>query len=368
MSDRIAVVEDGVSEAPRPDRPRSVLIIAGVAFAVGLGLGVLATAPDDNSSPTTTVLDEENPVLAPPEAAGGDGAEAVGISEVVQDFPDALVAISRTSGSTVDYLLWPVAGGLSVRSMTGGGDVVLDATSQFIALSSSLPGDEAGVLSMGRYNSIRPVAPQVTSYVFHDSTNGWLAYTVDDGQSSQVFTVKADFDPRQVVGFEGSGATVIGWGDWGWAVQRSPDEFVLLSPQGEFKDSESGRGLATHPSGWVFALDGVDAKLVSAGGGVHGMGDVGDFGAVQAAVFSPDRSMVALDGERAFGILDLESGETTVLSEFTTDGVAWSSDSRFVITGSGSGAVVYDLETGRVEPILRQHPMLAVGVVPLTSP
>lgn len=367
MNDRAGVIEDGVSGAPTSEPTRSSWFIVSIAFVVGLGLGALATAPTPDSPPITVPEASGAPLLSTPLDEQPDLPDERGISEVIDGFPDALVALARTSGSTVDYLLWPVSGDLSVRAMSGGTDILLDATAQFVALSTGLPGEETALLSMGRYNGIRPVAPNVTSYAFHDTSNGWLAYTLADGDFSRVMTVKSDFDPMEIVSLEEPGVTVIGWGDWGWALQTPSGEIMLLNPQGEFRDSEVGFGLATHPSGWVFAIEWDEAKLVSGGGGVRRLGPLEGLGAIQNASFSPDASMIALDGTAGLGVLDVGDGSVVRLTEFSTGPTSWSSDSRFVIAVSGSGLLVHDLANGDVHPILRQYTMLTAGVVPLRN-
>lgn len=337
-----------------------------MAFVVGLGLGVMVTSPGAEPAPTTIPESAGDPLLEASDDPGTELPDERGISEVVEGFPDALVAVARTTGSTVDYLLWPVAGDLSVRPMSGGTDVILDQTSQFVALASRLPGDSFSFLSMGRPNSIRPVAPDVDSYAFHDTTSGWLAFTTGDGVSSRVITVKSDFDPIEAVSLDEAGVTIIGWGDWGWALQRPAREILLLNPQGEFKDTEVGVGLATHESGWVFAIDGSTPKLVSAGGGVRLLEPIEGLGTIQNATFSPDGTRLAIDGERGVGVLDIGDGQFERLSEFSAGTIAWSSDGRFVLSSSGSGVLIYDLETNELHPVLRQYTVLAAGVIPLS--
>ena len=87
------------------------------------------------------------------------------------------------------------------------------------------------------------------SYAWHDSEGARLAYTQLEGETSRLLTVKADLNPVPVVDLPNASAVVVGWGDWGWAIQQGPDEIVLLTPDGAFKDSEVGVAIATHESG-----------------------------------------------------------------------------------------------------------------------
>lgn len=332
---------------------------------LGLGLGVLVVGPAPEPAPPATGDDAPGGLPDSPLDGTLVAAEEDGISHVVPGFPDALVAVARTTGSTLDYVLWPVAGSSSVRSMTGGGDVRLDVTSQFVAVSSALPDGGGSLLSMGRPNSVKPVAGRVGSYAWHDSATGWLSYTVGAGDASRLMTVKADFAPKEVVSLDEAGMTVVGWGDWGWAMQRSTPEIVLFNSNGEFKDTETGTVMATHPTGWMFAMEGNDPKLVSAGGGVRRLAPIEGIGSVERVEFSPDGLKLAVLGSRAVGILDLETDELTRLGDFAVAWAAWSSDSRFVVTSAGSGVVVYDLDNGDSYPILREYAVVAAGVVPL---
>lgn len=339
-----------------------------VGFIVGLGLGVLVVQPDPEpesdggvvTPPSVTEPATSTTLEADPEAAG--------VSVVIPGFPDALVAIARTSGSFLNHVLWPYAGDVIVRSMTGGEDVLFDVSSQFIAMSEDVPGLDGGVLSLGRFHSMRPVASGAVSYAWHDSTLGSLAYTANESGNTVLYTVRADLQSIEIVSIPTPNAKVVGWGDWGWAIQGDTDEMVLLTPEGEFKDSETGVGLDTHASGWVLAGAGTEAKLVSAGGGVRRLTlDMG-IGTLEDAQFSPDGEKVAVTGTSGIAVFDLGSDQIVVLADFPAPSLAWSSDSRFVLAPTASGVVVFDLEEpARPHLVLREHSILAVGTSALSS-
>lgn len=364
MAQDIQVIEDGVDSAPQRESSRPSWILGVVGFALGLGLGVVvvnptAEEPEEASPPTTAAVATETTAVAEEAAAGVAGA--------VEGFPDAIVAIARTTSTALDHVLWPLEGEVRVRSMTGGGDVVLSTGSHFIAMSDGVPGLDGTLLSMGRFNSIQPVASGVIGYAWHDSEGSLLGYTRIAGDATGLFSVKADLRSREVTTLQVPGAVVAGFGDWGWAVQRAPEEIVLLTAEGDFKDSEPGRAFATHESGWVFAIEGEQAKLVSAGGGVRRVSPSLGVGGVVDATFSPDGARVAVAGSRGLAVLDVESNEVTPVTGFATTTAAWSSDSRFVLAPSPSGVVIFDLETDSSYPVLREHSVMAVGVVPLRS-
>jgi hypothetical protein len=367
MSERAHVIEDGVESAPGSPATRPSWLLGAVGFALGLGLGVLVVSPgpgtaEDTPVPTT-VAATESPVttLDVP-------ADELGVAEAVPGFPDAIVAIARTSSSSLDHVLWPLEGDPRIRSMAGGDDVVLDAGSVFIAMSDGVPGIDGALLSLGRFNSIQPVAAGVVSYAWHDSEGARLAYTQLGGEATRLFTVSADLKPTPVVELPTATAEVIGWGDWGWAIQQTPDEIVLLTPDGDFKDSETGLAIATHESGWVFAVEGDEAKLVSAGGGVRRIQSPFSVGTVRGATFSPDGSKIAVIGATGVALLVIETQEVTQLMGFTTPSVSWSSDSRFVLAAAPLGLAVIDLEAiDAGYSVLDSYAAVAVGVVPLRS-
>lgn len=368
MSDRVNVVEDGLTTTRpgRPTRPsRPSWIQGAVGFALGLGLGVLVVSPggdlpEDAPVPTTVAVAEPTVTSTLPIE------REPGLAEVVDGFPDALVAIARTTSTSLDHVLWPHRGEVRVRSMTGGEHIVLDVGSQFIAFSDRVPGLSGSLLSMGRFNSIQPVASHVTSYTWHDSEPARLAYTQDAGQGALLFTVKADLNPVLVGEIE-DGSEVAAWGDWGWAIQQS-GTILLLSPDGAFKDTEVGTAYASHGTGWVFAMEGDEAKLVSAGGGVRRIQAPLGVGAIRRAAFSPDGTRVAVVGATGVVVVDVETQEIGQLTEFTSTSVAWSTDSRFVAIAAPSGLLVVDLEEPVVGyRVLTDHSALAVGVLRLRS-
>ncbi|MGD2042605.1 MAG: hypothetical protein PVJ28_03080 [Acidimicrobiia bacterium] len=368
MRESVQVVEDGVTADPSSTSSRPSWLMGLVGFVVGLGLGVMVVQPDPEPETGDAVV--TTPSVAEPTTSTTleVAPEALGVSGAIPGFPDALVVVARTSGSFLNHVLWPYAGDVIVRSMTGGGDVMLDVSSQFIAMSEDVPDLDGGVLSLGRFHSMRPVASGALSYAWHDSTLGSLSYTASASGSTVLYTVRADLQSIEVAMIPAPGATVVGWGDWGWAIQRDADEMVLLTPEGEFKDSESGLALDTHASGWVLARSGTGAKLVSAGGGVRLLsGDLG-VGTLSEAQFSPDGAKVAVTGTSGIAVVDLGSDEAVVLADFPTASLAWSSDSRFVLAPTASGVVVFDLEDPtRPYLVLREHSVLAVGTSPLSS-
>lgn len=364
MTPESLVVEDGVEERGPPEGTRSSWLLVAVAFALGLALGTLASPPEarevaDDATSDPTTLD------APLEPFA-DESES-GISDLVADFPDALVAVGDGIGSGHDYLLWPVGGPLVTRSMTGGDEVLLDATGQFIAMIDRVPGLDGAVLSIGRFNGIRAVSSGVTSHVWHDGKSGDLAFTTETEGEWLLQRVSGNFKPATVVGGPADGRTVAAWGQWGFAVQTPDREVMLLNPGGEMKAIEPGVVLASHHSGWLLVEDG-GLKLVSAGGGVSRLDLVDVPERIFAAAFAPDGNRVAVAGRVGVVVYDLDDeDEIANLSGYPGGWLAWSSDSRFIIAPARSGVVIHDLETGNSLQTLVGHNVIVAQVLPLST-
>lgn len=357
------VVEDGVEERPPRAGPRSSWLLVAAAFILGLALGTLASSP---AEPSASAEVETAPTVDGPASPIVDEYEA-GVSGVVPEFPDALIAIGNGVGSGHDHLLWPVTGPLVSRSMTGGQDVALDATGQFVAMSQEVPGVEGLVLTLGRFNGVRAVSPAVTEYVWHDSKSGQLAFTTETGGEWSLQRVSATFFPSTVVTGPAYGGVVAAFGDWGFAIQMPDRQVRLLNPMGELKSIESGVALASHSSGWILVQD-EGLKLVSAGGGVRRLDLIDVPTTIFAATFSPDGDRVAVAGRFEVRVYDLAAeGEGVGLEGYPAGWLAWSSDSRFVAAPAQSGILVHDLETGEVHHTLIGHNVIAARALPLSS-
>jgi hypothetical protein len=357
------VVEDGSGEVDARPRERSGWVLAAVAFGLGLALGTLIAAPGDVAPVDTTDGVGKASADVTETTEGTDG----GISGEVAEFPDALVAVGDTVGSGHEYLLWPVAGELVTRSMTGGVGVELDSTGRFIAVSEELPDTTGSLLSTGRYNAIRPVASGVTSYDWHDSNAGQLAYTIENDEKWELYRVTGGFGASLVRSADPNSGSVAEWGDWGYAIQLPDNRIQLLTPNGEPKDVESGVALASHESGWVLVEDG-RLKLVSAGGGVRTVeaGEIPD--RIQGAAISPDRSRAAVVTRTGIHVIDLDEAEENILAPGANMGwVTWSSDSRFVVAPASTGVAIYDVINEESYNVFFGQQILAAQTLPLTS-
>lgn len=364
--DSIMVVEDGVDERSPQSRGRSLWLLVAVSFGLGVVVGVLATAPlEPTASPEPTATVPTGDTTPSPDPASGDTG---GIASVIPTFPDAIVAVGDGVGGGLQHLLWPPDEALVVRGMTEGGDVRFDATGQFIAMTESIPDLPGVLLSMGRFSAIRPVRSEVTSFAWHDSRSGEMAYTTEQEGGWQLHRAARTLAPSLVLEDRFRGGSIAAWGDWGYAIQAGEDEVALVNADGAFKDLEPGRALTSHESGWVFIADD-DFKLVSSGGGVRRLMPLeDDRDAIVAAEFSPDATKVAIAGRSGVAVLNIADSELRDLSpDFPAQWVAWSSDSRYVIAPARSGMFIHDLESGRARHVLAGRSVIVATVFPAAA-
>jgi hypothetical protein len=353
MTAILDLVEDGqdVATAPRPPRFRWLPIV--LSFVAGLGLGVITLGSDqqaaqrNGSEPTTVEQDLE-------QAASGQG-----ITDVIPGFSGSLVAIATTENSAFDRILWPTGALPIVRPMARGDNVTLDARAQFIAMTTVVPGLDGAVLSMGRFNLIRAISSGVTSFAWHDHDPGLLSYTTEDRLGTHISTINSRGLKSQIPWVGPPGVHIVSWGEWGWAIQMSDEQLVLIAPDGVFKDSEPGRAFASLPAGWIFVIEDSSAKFVSAGGGVKRVSVAVDFGIVADASFSPVGNKVAVAGSKGIVMLDRTTEELTLISDTSTQWVSWSPDSRFILSSAPTGINVYDTKTGSTKRVLTSYAILA---------
>jgi hypothetical protein len=364
MTSDSVIVEDGIDEQTRGETRSSWMLVVA-AFVLGLVLGILASASPSSVGEASSAGTGDPETIEAPFEPMPDESDA-GISDLVPDFSDALVAVSAGIGSGHDYLLWPLRGPVVERSLTGGASVVLDATGQFVALSDQVPDLEGSVLSLGRFNGIRAVSSGVTSYAWHDSKSGFLAFTTEIEGEWRLHRISGSFEPSTVATGSAEGPRVAAWGEWGFALQAGDDSVTLLNAAGQQKSTVPGEVLTSHESGWLLVEE-QGLKLVSAGGGVRRLhlGEIAD--PIFAAEFSPDGGLVAVAGRLGIEVYDLASEVGVAsISGYPAGWLAWSSDSRFVVAPARSGIVIHDLETGDATRALIGHNVVVAQVLPLS--
>ncbi len=369
MTEQVRVVDGDAPERAAHLPPGSNWLLFALGFAVGLGVAVVFLTSTGVNPPTGTTADVVGVPITPPEETDPD---IRGIGEVVEGFPDALVAMLKTEGRSLTHFLWPIGGPPVERPLPAGGVGIarFDSSGRWLAATMFVQEEEGSVLSVGIASRLAPLVSGVTGFAWHDSETGELAYTrVSEGEGS-LWVVHANRRPVHVVGGLDPLARVSAWGEWGFVV-RDPtaNQMILYNIGGEHRAVLDGAAYGSHPSGWIAASDG-DLMLVSAGGGVSRLGtDIDAVGGVMNAEFSPDRSLIAVRGDQ--GLLVVDAGDGSVLRSVKVPGknpdLAWSSDSRFVAILQTRGVVVVDAFTAEMTTVLESRSVEAVGVIPLTG-
>jgi hypothetical protein len=365
MSGDVRVIDDGVEQDQAARGPAPWLWIA-IGFAVGLAAGVVFVAPAVTPSEAVATPTEDADVPAAP----GQPTEGVGISRVVTDFPDAMVAIAETETGSLQYILWPYATDVVVRSLPVGssGAVEVDDSGRWVAVTTALPGDDGALLSMGLTTGIAPLESEVASFSWSDTDDGVLGYTRTDAAGWGLWSARAVGEPHLVGTTDDvTGGELVAWGDWGWALARADAGFDLLTPEGVLRTTVSGIALDSHQSGWLLVVDD-GVMMVSAGGGVRAIDDFPKLLGPWGGAISPDGSKVAVLGSNGLGWGPIDGSEAPAIVQVGSRApqVSWSSDSRFVMIPGNRGVHVYDTESRALRTVLPEHLVIWVGVIPLT--
>jgi len=356
------VVEDARESHDRvpPARARWTWLLVGLVIGAGAAfmmIGVEPPVPSPASSDTDPGL----------------GPRVGGIGDVVEGFPDGLMAVSRSDGQSLELMTWPLQGEPYERTIPVGvsrppGTVDFDDSGRRIATSLPLPETELSVLYAGIPENAEIVATGVTGYAWHDSVPYLLAYTTFADDELFLWVIRpGSREPElaaRAVGIEGS---ISAWGDWGYVVQdRIGKGAILFTPTGEIKHSHPGRVLGSYRTGWL-AVDNKGIELLSSGGGVRGLGRGGIDDEVLTGRFSEDGEKLALltsDGVLVFSLDDegelLESGERPGLPR-----LVWSSDGRFVLYPGERGIWAVDTVDGDSEVVLTDRVFTGLAVTPI---
>ena len=321
--------------------------MVGLVLGAGLAVLILRPGPPEEAVTSTT--------------AGADaGVEQGGIGDVIEGFPDGLVAVTRSDGQSLELLVWPLRGEPIERTIPVGvsrppDPVEFDISGRRLATLLPVPDQAVGVLYAGVPQDAAIIATDVTGYAWHDTDASQLAYTTFVDDELQLWALhQGNGEPGLVTRAVGIDGHVEAWGDWGFAIQDDArDSIVLFTDTGEIKDTNVGRILDSDGTGWL-AIDNQGVSLLSSGGGVRGLELEGLEGQVLAGRFSDYGQRLALLSSEEVQVVDVEDSATPV----TYDGhpgvpqLAWSSDGRFVAYPGSRGIWVLDTAIGSTEEIL----------------
>jgi hypothetical protein len=361
MTGDVSIVEDGVDRSRRGPTPPWAWLILGAA--AGCGIGVLTFGP--NQAPLS---EETGPAPELTIEAPTDDDQAGGIGEVVDGFPDTLVAVVESEVAEFEHLMWPVQGEQIVRMLTNfsTGTATFDEYGRHMAVGAPAGVSEQWTLRVGRPTRFRDVASDVSGFAWHDGLPSVLSYTKEVDGRWQLWTFGMAKEPELVSG-DGPTGQIAAWGDWGWVMQDGVS-LTFLSPSGEVMTRRNGRVLDSAPDGTIL-IDDAGLQLVSADG--RGFGtelDVDHYGSIRAAELSPDGTHIALLDQAKLVVAPLDGGEI-VESPVAGGGphLTWTSDSRFVVSAWFSGVLVIDMdEPGRPHTNLISGRALTLATVPLS--
>lgn len=361
------VVEDKGDEPREIDRAQPWgWLTAGLL--VGAGLSVLFLRVDASPpAPTTSTVAEV-------EVRSNEQED--GIGDVVDGFPDGLVAATRTDGQSLELLIWPLRGEPYARAIPVGasqpaGPVAFDVSGRYLATVIPVPDGGLGVLYSGIPQNAAIVATDVSGYAWHDTESSQLGYTTMVEGELLLWVLHHDqVEPELVTRAVGIEGRLAAWGDWGFAVQdEGRDRVVLFTENGEIKDTHPGRVLDSHGSGWL-AIENDGVSLLSAGGGVSGLDREGLEDEVLAGRFSDDRMQLALLTLEHVQVLSLED-DSELIESGGRPGVpqlSWSSDGRFVLYPAVvRGIWVIDTQNGDVAEVMDDRTFTGIGIAQLTG-
>ena len=344
-----------------------------IGLAVGIGLAVvfsLANAGGVEESQTPVSF----PELDQPEDEDLQGATTQpenpdGVGEVVEGFPDTLVAVTQLTGGNLELLTWPVSGPPRTESLPGfaTSQVEFDQSGRMVGMGIPVADSTGVLLSFGTPPRIQPQAADVTGFAWHETEPGALAYTQVIDDQWRLSVVDRFRETTLVTSEIGRDGVVVAWGSWGFAIQDGM-QATVLNQSGEIARTFEGRLLDVDADGRIVLFDG-DLVMVEPGGERRQLdGDIDLIGGLEMALISPDGTKLAVVGGAGHMIIPLD-GEGDVTHAPVTSGfpqMAWSSDSRFVVSPWIRGVLIIDTQRS-AQPVaeLTTHTLVAVAAVPL---
>jgi hypothetical protein len=380
MAGDLKVFEDGVQPGspPRGKPPSRNMLAFGLLVGIGLVVVVFSSTLDvGDTGPITTIsTDVAPPTLRP-----------VGVAGLIPGFPDALVAVAAVmdsaseEGLALQHVLWPSNRDEVVRDMAvawrgpGAGSeprtylpVAFDASGTYLAVANQTEETGGFELLVARHALLVPVTDHVTSFAWHDSQTGSVAFTTAIDGEWQLHKVEGPPIPQVVMSGLVDDGVVAAWGDWGWAIQSfsGAPRVWLLDPEGTLVSTHRGVAYGSHPLGMVIIVDDDELSVISLGVGMVGdIQRVRSIVPVAAATFSPDGMHLAVLGFQGLKILPVAtSGEVAEYEPIVgMPQAVWSSDSRFIMVPGPRGVSVIDTQTNTYQEVLSEHNVGALGVI-----
>ena len=364
MTEELQVIADGVSPE-RVSRPKnSPWFLVLLAFILGVGVGAAFVSPPDDSEGEGSEADG----IEPPVVETVPQVTDSGLAEVVNGFSGSIVVLSESGFGRFSKHFWPSNDALATNVVGAGESPRADLSGQIMAAIETVPGLDGGVLSTGRTSGLEPVAFGVNSYQWHDGRAGILGFSTIDNDQWQLWRSFGDIEPTLVasVPVDEIGAGVIAaWGDWGWAIQASEDQIILLTPDGRVKTVRDGVAYGSTPDGWIVVVN-ERVELVSGGGGVQNVQLAPDrVGDVRWATTSPSGEYLAVAGSDGLVVSPL-NGQGTGVIEFdlqVSGEFVWTEDERFIVAPVGRGIAVLDLTRVVRQVLLSQFAVVDVVAV-----
>lgn len=376
MTGDVRVVEDGVEETSR-ERPSQgpSWFWLGVGFVIGLGLAVVfftagADQPVAESSivtfPEADQAEEPSPTETATTIAGAEG-----VAEVIEGFPDTVVAATQVSAASMAHLIWPLSGPPITSPLAGfsTSSVKFDLSGRMLATASRVTEGQGALLSLGTPLRLSPLTSDVSGYAWHDSERALLSYTHAVNGERQLWVVDASLEPELIARGVAIDGTMEAWGHWGFALQGE-GSVTVLTPTGEPATVIQGRFLDSSADGRFVVEDGGLALATPSGEVVPFDLELGRLGELETAQFSPDGSKIVVVGGAGHMIIPLVGDREPIYAPVTSGypQLAWSSDSRFVVSPWIRGILVIDTEqAGKSHTALTRHTIVAVATVPLSG-
>ena len=359
MANPSKIVEDGLAtqEVQQGAGPRWAWLAAGVAIGAAVAL-LLSGLTDSPADP-----DQENLLEIARAEPGGTG-------DMILGFPDGIAAITSKGGASLEEIVWPLARPATSRPIplatTAGPDPIgYDVSGRYVFALRPVLGEGRLALFAGSSSSVGLIATGVSGAAWHDSEPRQLAYSRPVEGATEILETDVWSGRTEFMASLPGEQRVVGYGDWGMALQQSDNEVVtLFSDEGLY--TVDGRFLGSSHKGMLAVFDGQISVITPQALPVGAFFEVPTLGDPLVAQFSPDGEMIAIQGNSGFGVFTTVYKESVVGSTVGVGSpvIVWSSDGRFALTPGDAGVIVLDTEEGFTELVLDGELIHGITVIP----